>query len=44
MLYVSWKKETDIFGKFGSQEETFLAKHDEVKKKIVEYGTSFGIS
>ena len=44
MLYASWKKETDILGKFGSYEETFLAKHDEVKEKIVEYVINFGIS
>ena len=37
MLYVPWKKETDILGKFGSYEEAFFAKHDEVKDKIVVY-------
>ena len=37
MLYVQWKKETDILGKFGSLEEAFFAKHDEVKDKIVVY-------
>ena len=37
MLYVPWKKETEILGKFGSYEEAFFAKHDEVKKKIAVY-------
>ena len=37
MLYILWKKETDILGKFGSYEEAFFAKHDEVKDKIVLY-------
>ena len=33
----SWKKETDILGKFGSNEEAFFAKHDDVKDKIAVY-------
>ena len=37
MLYIPWKKETDILGKFGSYEEAFFAKHDEVKDKIALY-------
>ena len=37
MLYVPWKKETDILGKFSSYEEAFFAKHDEVKDKIAVY-------
>ena len=37
MLYIPWKKETEILGKFGSYEEAFFAKHDEVKKKIAVY-------
>ena len=37
MLYVPWKKETDILGKFGSYEEAFFAKHGEVKEKIAVY-------
>ena len=37
MLYVPWKKENEILGKFGSYEEAFFAKQDEVKKKIVVY-------
>ena len=37
MLYVPWKKETDILGKFGSYEEAFFTKHDEVKGKIAVY-------
>ena len=37
MLYVPWKKEADILGKFGSYEEAFFAKHDEVKDKIAVY-------
>ena len=37
MLYVPWKKESDILGKFSSYEEAFFAKHDEVKDKIAVY-------
>ena len=37
MLYVPWKKETDILGKFGSYEEAFKTKHDEVKQKMEIY-------
>ena len=37
MLYVPWKKETDILGKFGSYEEAFTTKHDEVKQKMEIY-------
>ena len=37
MLYVPWKNETEIQGKFGSYEEAFFAKHDEVKDKIAVY-------
>ena len=37
MLYVLWKRETEILGKFVSYEEAFFAKHDEVKKKIAVY-------
>ena len=37
MLYVPWKRETDILGEFGSYEEAFFTKHDEVKKKIAVY-------
>ena len=37
MLYIPWKKETEILGKFGSYEEAFFAKHDEVRKKIAVY-------
>ena len=37
MLYVPWKRETEILGKFASYEEAFFAKHDEVKKKIGVY-------
>ena len=37
MLYVPWKKETEILGKFGSYEEAFFVKHDEVKDKIAVY-------
>ena len=37
MLYVPWKKETDILGKFGSYQEAFFAQHDEVKEKIAVY-------
>ena len=47
MLYVPWKKETEILGKFGSYEEAFFAKHDEVKDKIAVYepmSSVFGIS
>ena len=37
MLYVPWKRETEILGKFASYEEAFFAKYDEVKKKIGVY-------
>ena len=37
MLYVLWKKETEILGNFGSYEEAFFAKYDEVKDKIAVY-------
>ena len=36
LLYVPWKKETDILGTFGSYKEAFAAKQDEVKAK--DYG------
>ena len=34
MLYVPWKKESDILGTFGSYEEAFIAKCDAVKQKM----------
>ena len=37
MLYVPLKKETEILGNFGSYEEAFFAKYDEVKDKIAVY-------
>ena len=37
MLYVPWKKERDILGKFNSYEEAFRAKHDLVKQKMEIY-------
>ena len=37
LLYVPWKKETDILGTFGSYKEAFTAKQDEVKEKIMVY-------
>ena len=37
MLYVPWRKEEDIKGSFGSYEEAFRAKSDEVKWKMATY-------
>ena len=37
MLYSAWRKEEDILGTFGSYEEAFTAKYDEIKQKIEEY-------
>ena len=33
MLYVPWKKESDILGNFHTYEDAFSAKHTEIMKK-----------
>ena len=37
MLYIPWRKEEDIQGKFGSYEEAFRAQYDKIKKIMKEY-------
>ena len=37
MLYIPWRKEEDILGKFGSYEEAFRTQYDEIKQKMKEY-------
>ena len=43
MLYVPWRKEEDIKGSFGSYEEAFRAKSDEVKWKMATYEPMFAV-
>ena len=37
MLYVPWKKESDILGNFHTYEDAFSAKHTEIMKKLAVY-------
>ena len=37
MLYIPWRKEVDILGKFVSYEEAFRTQYDEIKQKMKEY-------
>ena len=37
MLYIPWRKEEDIQGKFGSYEEAYRAQYDKIKEKMKEY-------
>ena len=37
MLYITWRKEEDIQGKFGSYEEAFRAQYDKIKEKMKQY-------
>ena len=37
MLYIPWKKEEDIRGKFNSYEEAFKAQYDKITEKMKEY-------
>ena len=37
MLYIAWRKEEDIQGKFGSYEEVFRAQYDKIKEKMKQH-------
>ena len=37
MLYIPWRKEEDIQGKFGSYEEVLRAQYDKIKEKMKDY-------